>query len=54
VGWGEAEDLYDLIARIELGVLSKLKVCMAFVVNGKGKWVPIDHSKSKKHEGIAV
>jgi len=20
----------------------------------KGKWVPMDHSKSKKHEGVAV
>jgi len=20
----------------------------------KGKWVPMDHSKSKKHEGVAI
>ena len=26
---GEAENFYDLSARIELGVLSKLKVCIA-------------------------
>ena len=24
------------------------------VLNGEGKWVPMDHSKSKKHEGVAV
>jgi len=22
--------------------------------NRKGKWVPMDHSKSKKHEGLGV
>jgi len=55
VGGGEAEDVSDLTARIELGVLSKQKRCVAFVLSSiKGKWVPMDHSKSKKHEGVAV
>jgi len=52
---GEAEDLYDLPAGIELGVLSKLKRRVALVLSSiKRKWVPMDHSKSKKHEGLAV
>jgi len=52
---GEPEDLYDLFTRIELGRLGKLEHCVALVVFiGKGKWVPMDHSKSKKHEGVAV
>jgi len=52
---GEPEDLSDLFARIELGRLGKLKHCVALVVfSGEGKWVPMDHSKSKKHEGVAV
>jgi len=52
---GEAEDLSDLYARIELGKLNKLKRCIAlFLNNFKGKWVPMDHSKSKEHEGVAV
>jgi len=52
---GEAEDLDYLSARIELGVLSKLKRRVAlFLGSLKGKWVPMDHSKSKKHEGVAV
>jgi len=55
VGGGESEDVSDLPARIELGVLGKLEHCVALVVFiGKGKWVPMDHSKSKKHEGVAV
>jgi len=45
----------DLSARIELGVLSKLKRRVAlFLGSLEGKWVPMDHSKSKKHEGVAV
>jgi len=56
VGGGEAEDLEDLLARLELGDLCPLEGC--FRVNcvfvGEGKWVPMDHSKSKKHEGLAV
>ena len=52
---GEAEDVSDLFARIVLGVLSKLKRCVALVLDSlEGKWVPMDHSKSKKHEGLAV
>jgi len=55
VGGGEAEDVSDLFARIELGVLSQLKWRVALeVFIGKGKWVSMDHSKSKKHEGLAV
>jgi len=55
VGGGEAEDVYDLFARIELGMLSKLKRSVAlFLGSLEGKWVPMDHSKSKKHEGLAV
>ena len=55
VGGGEAEDINDLPARIELGRHSKLEGCVALeVFIGKGKWVPMDHSKSKKHEGVAV
>jgi len=52
---GEVENVSDLSARIELGVLSHLKHRMAFdAFIGKGKWVPMDHPKSKKHEGVAV
>ena len=55
MGGGEAEDINDLPARIELGRHSKLEGCVALeVFIGKGKWVPMDHSKSKKHEGVAV
>ena len=55
VGGGEAEDLDNLSARIELGRPSKLEhrgAIGSFI--GKGKWVPIDRSKSKKHEGVGV
>jgi len=53
--WGEAEDVSDHTARIELGRLGKLEGCVALdVFRGERKWVPIDHSKSKKHEGVAV
>jgi len=53
---GEAEDLYDLPAGIELRDLCPLEGCFRVncVFNGEGKWVPMDHSKSKKHEGVAV
>jgi len=52
---GEAEDVSDLFARIVLGVLSNLKVCITLTLSSfEGKWVPMDHSKSKKHEGLAV
>jgi len=52
---GEAEDVSDLSARIELGVLSYLEGCEALILGSlEGKWVSMDHSKSKKHEGVAV
>jgi len=52
---GEPEDLSDLAARIEFGVLSKLEGRLVIAVfSSKGKWVSMDHSKSKKHEGVAV
>jgi len=52
---GEVEDLADLFARIVVGALSKLegrKTTWTFSV--EGKWVPMDHSKSKKQKGVAV
>jgi len=42
------------MARIELGVISKLKGRVVKLGGGKGKWVPMDHSKSKEHEGLVV
>ena len=51
----EAEDVSDLFARIELGVLGKeTRGFFLKIGSSKGKWVPMDHSKSKKHEGVAV
>jgi len=56
VGGGESKDLDHLFARIS--VLSKIRErgSLGPVIAGslKGKWVPMDHSKSKKHEGVAV
>ena len=53
---GEAEDVSDFFARIVS--LSKLKDSFSLrpvAARGlEGKWVPIDHSKSKKHERIGV
>ena len=55
VGGGEAEDVSDLNARIVLGWDSKPEGRATFGGGSqKGKWVPMDHSKSKKHEGVAV
>jgi len=55
VGGGELEDVSDLSARIELGRLSILEGRVAMdVFKGEGKWVLMDHSKSKEHEGIGV
>ena len=52
---GEAKDVSDLFARIDFGVLSKLEGRAAIGVGiGEGGWVPMDHSNSKKHEGVAV
>jgi len=55
VGGGEPEDVSDFSACIELGMFSKLERRVACrVIIGEGKWVSMDHSKSKKHEGVAV
>jgi len=44
---GEPEDLANLLARIELGVLSYLEGREALGLGSlEGKWVPMDHSKS--------
>ena len=52
---GEAEDVSDLFARIELGRASILEGREIIgVFSHEGKWVPMDHSKSKKHEGVGV
>ena len=53
---GEVEDVYDLSARIEVGILCPLEGCFRvfWVLYGEGLWVPMDHSKSKEHEGVAV
>ena len=52
---GEAEDVLDLLASIAAGELSNLEGIEAITVGSlKGKWVPMDHSKSKKHEGVGV
>ena len=46
----------DLFARIVLGRLSILegRVIIGGVFSLEGKWMPMDHPKSKKHEGVAV
>ena len=53
---GEAEDVLHFLSSIIS--LSKIKESFALrpVIAGslKGKWVPMDHSKSKKHEGLGV
>ena len=55
MGGGAAEDVLDFSASIELGVHSKeTGVFSLGISTSKGKWVPMDHSKSKKHEGVAV
>jgi len=55
VGGGEAEDVSDLLASIAVGELSYPEGIEAMGVStSKGKWLPMDHSKSKKHEGVAV
>jgi len=56
VGGGEDEDVYDFLAG--LVVLGKFKKISASWPgsgnNAARKWVPMDHPKSKKHEGLAV
>ena len=53
---GEAEDLDHLFARIF--VLSKIRERCSLRPNSENnaerRWVPMDHSKSKEHEGLAV
>jgi len=46
----------DFSASIELRVLCPLegRFIVFWVLHGEGKWVSMDHSKSKKHEGVAV
>ena len=52
---GEAEDLYDLSACFAcFGKLKRCEVSQLGMGSLEGKWVPMDHSKSKKHEGLAI
>ena len=56
VGGDEAEDLDYFFARIVAFRKSK-KTCASRPVcenNAERRWVPMDHSKSKIHEGVAV
>ena len=56
MGGGEAEDLDDFFARIVAFRKSK-KTCASRPIsenNAERRWVPMDHSKSKIHEGVAV
>jgi len=55
LGGGEAEDVSDLTARIELRELCPLEGRVAiFICSCNGKWESMDHSKGKKQEGVAV
>jgi len=53
---GEAEDVYDLSACFAVfGMVKQTSACGPMsrnVIERRG--VPMDHSKSKKHEGVAV
>jgi len=53
---GEAEDLDDFTGSIFFRELCPLEGCFCVfcVLIGEGWWVPIDHSKSKEHEGLVV
>jgi len=55
---GEAEDAYKLPARIVALGVSRASILEGREIKGvfslEGKWVSMDHSKSKKHEGVAV
>jgi len=56
VGGGEAEDVLDFFARIVAFRKSK-KTCASrpnSENNAERRWVPMNYSKSKKHEGLAV
>jgi len=53
---GEAEDLYDLSASlVVVGMVKQTSACgpMSWNITER-RGVPMDHSKSKKHEGLAV
>jgi len=58
VGGGESEDAYKLPARIVALGVSRASILEGRVIIGvfslERKWVSMDHSKSKKHEGVAV
>ena len=52
---GEAEDVLDFVARLVLGrasILEGREIIGVFSL--EGRWMSMDHSKSKKHEGVAV
>ena len=52
---GEPKYVSDLLARTKFGRLSKPKRSVALILGSiKRKWVPVDYSKSKKHEGLGV
>jgi len=53
VGGGEAEDVLDILDRFPVHGSLPSRVALRVNAN-KGKWVSMDHSKSKKHEGVAV
>jgi len=53
---GEAEDVLHFLSSI-ISLRPIKDSCSLRPVSAggfKGKWVPMDHSKSKKHEGVAV
>jgi len=52
---GEPEDVLDFVARLVLGrasILEGREIIGVFSL--EGRWMSMDHSKSKKHEGVAV
>ena len=53
MGGGEAEDVLDILDRFPVHGSLPSRVALRVNAN-KGKWVSMDHSKSKKHEGVAV
>jgi len=53
---GEDEDVYDFLAGlVALGKSKKISASWpGSPFYAERKWVPMDHPKSKKHEGVAV
>ena len=51
VQWGEAEDVLDFVARL---IVMGRPAHWRAVFSLEGRWMSMDHSKSKKHEGVAV